>query len=334
MKRRTLLTAATTATAAVSAGWVSTKALAQPAASTLQADSRPVRLLVPFAAGGATDITARAIAGPLAQRLQVAVNVENRPGAAGATCMTEVASAPPDGRTLGVATLSTHGVNPAVYRNLPYNALDGFTPITEIVKAPGVLVVHPDLPAKDFAQFIRHVKTQPGKVAYASPGNGTIGHMWGELLKSTTNTFMTHVPYRGGAAALADVVAGKVPVYFDQVASALPHIQAGRLRALAVAWSGPLDVLPGVPTYAQLSLFSNNDPSWFGLVAPAGLPVALARQWRDAVASVLQIPSVKAQLADQGLFGSGSLPQEFAAQIRKEVDKMRRVSRFAQISLD
>ncbi|MBU0827863.1 MAG: tripartite tricarboxylate transporter substrate binding protein BugE [Gammaproteobacteria bacterium] len=326
MKRRTLLTG-------IAPAWLSHSAWAQTGRS-LAADSRPVRLLVPFAAGGATDITARAIAGPLSQRLQVPVTVENRPGAGGATCMVEVAAAAPDGRTLGVATLSTHGVNPAVYRNLPYRAIDDFTPITEIVKAPGVLVVHPDLPTKDFAQFIRHVKAQPGKVSFASPGNGTIGHMWGELLKSTTNTFMTHVPYRGAAAALADVIAGKVPVYFDQVASSLPHIQAGRLRALAVSWRERLDVLPAVPTYAELSLFSSNDPSWFGLVAPAGMPSAMARQWRDAVAQVLQTPSVQALLAEQGLFGSGSLPDEFGAQIRKEVDKMRRVSRFARITLD
>ncbi|MDP4075667.1 tripartite tricarboxylate transporter substrate binding protein BugE [Acidovorax sp. A1169] len=322
MKRRTLLTGA------VPIAWAAGHAWAQSTA-----DTRPVRLLVPFAAGGATDITARAIAGPLSQRLQRPITVENRPGAGGATCMAEVAAAAPDGLTLGIATLSTHGVNPAVYRHLPYN-IDAFTPITEIVKAPGVLVVHPDLPARDFAQFIRYVKAQPGKVAYASPGNGTIGHMWGELLKSTTNTFMTHVPYRGAAPALADVVSGKVPVYFDQVASSLPHIQAGRLRALAVSWKERLAVLPTVPTYAELSLFSSNDPSWFGLVGPAGMPAAMARQWRDAVATVLQEPSVKTQLADQGLFGSGSLPDEFSAQIRKEVDKMRRVSRFARIVLD
>ncbi|MBY0410351.1 MAG: ABC transporter substrate-binding protein [Burkholderiaceae bacterium] len=326
MKRRTLLTATAPA-------WLCQAAFAQTSAAPV-ADSRPVRLLVPFAAGGATDITARAIAGPLSQRLKVPITVENRPGAGGATCMAEVAAAAPDGKTLGIATLSTHGVNPAVYRNLPYDALTDFTPITEIVKAPGVLVVHPDLTPRDFAQFIRYVKAQPGKVSYASPGNGTIGHMWGELLKSTTNTFMTHVPYRGAAAALADVVAGKVPVYFDQVASSLPHIQAGRLRALAVSWKERLQVLPDVPTYAELSLFSSNDPSWFGLVAPAGMSAAAARQWRDAVVFVLETPSVKTLLAGQGLFASGALPEEFSAQIRKEVDKMRRVSRFAKITLD
>jgi tripartite-type tricarboxylate transporter receptor subunit TctC len=295
--------------------------------------ARPLRLLVPFAAGGATDITARALAGPLSQLLGAPVAVENRPGAAGATCMAEVAAAAPDGATLGVATLSTHGVNPAVYKHLPYNALDGFTPVTEIVKAPGVLVVHPGLPARDFAQFVQHLKARPGQLAYASPGNGTIGHMWGELLKSSANVRMTHLPQAGATAALAEVLAGRVPVYFDQVASSLPHIQAGRLRALAVSWSRRLALLPEVPTYAELSLFSNNDPSWFGLVAPAHTPAATARRLRDAVATVLREPAVLARLGEQGLFASGSLPDEFAAQIRKEVEKMRRVSRFARITL-
>ena len=331
MQRRKLLIS--TAAAAACLG----RAHAQPQtppASAPAGGARPVRLLVPFAAGGATDITARTLAGPLALLLGVPVTVENRPGAAGATCMAEVAAAAPDGSTLGVATLSTHGVNPAVYKQLPYHALDGFTPITEIVKAPGVLVVHPSLPAQDFAQFVQHVKARPGQLAYASPGNGTIGHMWGELLKSSANVRLNHVPQAGASAALAEVLAGRVPVYFDQVASSLPHIQAGRLRALAVSWNQRLAVLPEVPTYAELSLFSNNDPSWFGLVAPARMPSAAARRLRDAVATVLRDPGVVARLGEQGLFASGSLPDEFAAQIRKEVEKMRRVSRFARITLD
>jgi len=323
MKRRHLLIAP-------AAAWLAGAARAQPASMAL----RPVRLLVPFAAGGATDITARALAGPLSQLLGVPVAVENRPGAGGAACMAEVAAAAPDGATLGVATLSTHGVNPAVYKHLPYDALEGFTPVTEIVKAPGVLVVHPGLPVQDFAQFVQYVKARPGRLAYASPGTGTIGHMWGELLKSSTNLRMNHAPYAGAAPAVAEVLAGRVPVYFDQVASSLPHIQAGRLRALAVSWHQRLAVLPQVPTYAELSLFSNNDPSWFGLVAPARMPAALARRLRDAVAAVLRDPQVLARLGEQGLFASGSLPDEFAALIRKEVEKMRRVSRFAHITLD
>ncbi len=299
-----------------------------------RAQARPLRLVVPFPPGGATDITARALAEPLARVLEQPVVIDNRGGAGGSIGMAEVAKAAPDGLTLGMATLSTHGVNPAVYKKLPYDPLKDFAAVTEVVKAPGVLVVNASLPVRTFDEFVRYLKANPGKVSYASPGNGTIGHMWGELFKSTTNTFMVHIPYRGAGPALNDVLAGMVNVYFDQVAPSLPHVQAGRLKALAVSWNSRLDVLPQVPTYAELSLFSNNDPSWFGLVAPAGTPPAAVRRVRDAVARVVREPAVRDKLAGQGLYASATQPDEFAAQIRKEIDKMQRISQFARISLD
>ena len=298
------------------------------------AQGKPLRLVVPFPPGGATDITARVLVEPLARLLEQPVIVDNRAGAGGSIGMAEVAKAVPDGLTVGVATLSTHGVNPAVYKKLPYDPLKDFAAVTEVVKAPGVLVVSASLPVRDFAEFIKYLKANPGKVTYASPGNGTIGHMWGELFKSTTNTFMVHIPYRGAGPALNDLIGGQVQVYFDQVASSLPHIQSGKLRALAVSWGQRLAVLPAVPTYGELSLFSNNDPSWFGLVAPAATPPAAVRRIQDAVARALREPAVRDRLAGQGLFASGSLPDEFGAQIRKEIDKMQRISRFARISLD
>jgi len=298
------------------------------------AQARPLRLVVPFPPGGATDITARALSEGLARQLGVPVVVENRAGAGGSLGMAEVARAPADGTTLGVATLSTHGVNPAVYQKLPYDPLKDFAPVTELVKAPGVLVVNPTLPATNVAELVRHLKANPGRVSYASPGNGTIGHMWAELFKSTTGTFMLHIPYRGAGPALQDLLGGQVAVYFDQVASSLPHIQAGRLRALAVSWSQRLDVLPQVPTYAEAALFANNDPSWFGLVAPAGTPPSTVARLQAAVAQTLKEPAVRARLTAQGLYPSGTLPDEFGALVRKEIDKMRRISRFANIRLD
>lgn len=300
----------------------------------VHAQNRPLRLVVPFPPGGATDITARALTEPLSRLLDQPVIVDNRAGAGGSIGMAEVARAAPDGLTLGVATLSTHGVNPAVYKKLAYDPLKDFSAVTEVVKAPGVLVVNASLPVRDFREFVQYLKANPGKVTYASPGNGTIGHMWGELFKSTTNTFMVHIPYRGAGPAINDLLAGQVQVYFDQVASSLSHIQSGKLRALAVSWNQRLAVLPDVPTYAELSLFSNNDPSWFGLVAPAATPAPAIRRVQDAVARALREPAVRTRLAGQGLFASGSLPDEFAAQIRKEIDKMQRISRFARISLD
>jgi tripartite-type tricarboxylate transporter receptor subunit TctC len=296
--------------------------------------SKPLRLVVPFPPGGATDITARVVSEPLARILGQPVIVENRAGAGGSIGMAEVARSAPDGLTLGVATLSTHGVNPAVYTKLPYDPIKDFVAVTELVKAPGVVVVNASLPVRNFAELIAYLKANPGKLSYASPGNGTIGHMWGELFKSTTNTFMVHIPYRGAGPALNDVVGGQVMVYFDQVAASLPFIQSGKLRAIAVSWSKRLDVLPTIPTYAELSLFSNNDPSWFGLVAPAGTPSAAVRRIHEGVVKVLREPAVNAKLSGQGLFASGASPDEFAAQLKKEIDKMQRIARFAKIRLD
>ncbi len=304
------------------------------AVSPLMAQIKPLRLIVPFPPGGATDITARALQEPLSKALGMQVMVENKAGAGGSIGMSELAKAAPDGLTLGVATLSTHGVNPAVYKKLPYDPIKDFVPVTELVKAPGVLVVNAKLPVNSLEELIKYLKANPGKVSYASPGNGTIGHMWGELFKSTTNTFMVHIPYRGAGPAITDVISGQVQVYFDQVASSLPHIQGGRLKALAVAWGTRLDVLKDIPTYGEKTLFANNDASWFGLVAPAGTPAAAVNRIQQAVNAALKDAALVEKLKGQGLFASGNRPEEFAAQIRKEIDKMQRIAKFAKISLD
>ncbi len=298
------------------------------------AQTRPIRLVVPFPPGGATDITARALSDALAKILGQPVVVENRAGAGGSIGMAEVARAAADGSTFGVATLSTHGVNPAVYRKLPYDPIKDFAAVTELVKAPGVLAINPALPVRTYAEFVRHLKANPGKVSYASAGNGTISHMWGELFKSSTQTSMVHIPYRGAAPALNDLLAGQVSVYFDQVASSLPFIKSGKLLALAVSWNSRLEALPGVPTYAELGLASNNAPSWFGLVAPAATPREAVDRMRDAVVKALQEPAVSSQLVAQGLYPSGSTPEAFSQEIAEEIEKMRRVSRFAKVTLD
>ena len=331
-RRHLLLTAATSTTAAAvaSALWPHSSAMAQTAASS----GKPIRLVVPFPPGGATDITARAIAEPLGKLLGTTVVVDNKAGAGGSIGMSDVAKSAPDGLTLGLATLSTHGVNPAVYTKLSYDPVKDFVAVTEIVKAPGVLVVNAAVPAADFRAFLAYLKANPGKVTYASPGNGTIGHMWGELFKSSTSTYMLHIPYRGAGPATNDLLGGQVQASFDQVASALPHIQSGKLRALAVSWPERLEVLKNVPTYGELGLYSNNDPSWFGLVAPAGTPAATVKRIQEATAAAVRDPAVRARLAGQGLFASGSVPDEFAAQIKKEIEKMQRISRFAKVVLD
>ena len=222
------------------------------AASLGHAQGKPIRLIVPFPAGGATDITARALAEPLGRALSTVVVVDNRGGAGGSIGMTELAKAAPDGLTLGIATLSTHGVNPAVYTKLPYDPQKDFSPVTELVKAPGVLVVHPSVPANTLAEFIKYVRANPAKLSFASPGNGTIGHLWGELFKSSTNTFMLHIPYRGSGPALNDVMAGQVveprDILFEVIDPARVLVEAVTVDASLVVRVGSAHLLsvPGV----------------------------------------------------------------------------------------
>lgn len=302
---------------------------------SLAQEGKPLRIIVPFPPGGATDITARSLQESLARILKQPVVLENRGGAGGSIGMAEVARAAADGLTIGVATLSTHGVNPAVYTKLPYHPTKDFVGVTEIVKAPGVIVINPAaLPVKDFADLVKYLKANPGKVSYATPGNGTIGHMWGELFKSSTGTSMVHIPYRGAGPAINDVLAGQVAVYFDQVASSLPHVKSGKLKALAVSWPQRLDVLPDVPTYSELGYKQANEPSWFGLVAPAATPAAAVDRIQQAVAQALKEPAVRERLAGQGLYPSGTTPKEFTAQIASEIDKMKRVAAYAKVVLD
>ncbi len=300
----------------------------------VHAQDRPIRLIVPFPPGGSTDITARLLAEPMTRLLGQTVIIENRGGAGGSIGMMEVAKAAPDGSIFGVATVSTHGVNPAVYKNLPYDPIKNFAPVTELVQAPGVLVVHPSLPVNNFAELLAYLKANPDKLSYASTGNGTISQMWAELFKTTTGTAMVHVPYKGAGPALTGILGGQVAVYFDQVASAMPHIHNGKLRALAVSWPTRLEPLPDVPTYAEVGFASNNDPSWFGLVAPAGTPAATITRIRDAAAKAVNEPAVRERLASLGLFPAGTTPAQFGETIRKEIEKMQGLAKQTGISIE
>lgn len=327
MKRRHLL--ATLAAAAATAP------LQAAHARVLARSDRPIRLIVPFAAGGSTDLAARALQEPLQRLLGQPVVIEHRTGAGGTLGTAEVARAAPDGLTLGVATASTHGVNPAVYRALPYDPVGDFSAVTELVRVPGLMVINPEtLPVKDLADFVRQAKARPGELAYASPGVGTMAHMQVELFQAAAGIRLTHVAYRGTAPAQQDVLGGRVPMYMDQAPSALPQLRAGRLRALAVSWPTRLEALPDVPTYTELGYAVMNEPTWFGLVAPAGTPAAAVQRVQQAAARALQEPAVRQRLHTLGLHPSGSSPAEFARQIGQTVASMKALAKTAGIQLD
>jgi tripartite-type tricarboxylate transporter receptor subunit TctC len=297
--------------------------------------TRPIRLLIPFPPGGTTDIVGRLVADKLGQELGQPVVVENRGGGGGAIGAAELTKAAPDGYTLGIATVSTMAVNPACNPKLPYRSPEDFQPITNLAAVPNVIVVNPDrVKAQSMAEFVAFLKSNPGKLSYASSGTCGIGHMMGELFKATTGTFLVHIPYRGAGPALNDVLAGQVEVLFDNLPSSLPHIQSGKLRALAVAAPQRLDVLPNVPTLAELNLAPVNDQAWYGLVAPPKTPDDIVRRLQSAAAKVLNAPDLRDKLRQQGATPVPNTPEQFRAQIVAERDKMIDLVKRQGIKLD
>jgi tripartite-type tricarboxylate transporter receptor subunit TctC len=285
--------------------------------------NKPIRLIVPFAPGGTTDIVARLIADPLGKELGQTVVVENRGGGGGAPGAAELARSAPDGYTLGMATVSTMAVNPACNPKLPYRSPEDFTLITNLVGVPNVVAVHPSkIAARSMADFVKYLKANPGKISYASSGTCGIGHMMGELFKATSGTYMVHIPYRGAGPALNDVLAGQVEVLFDNIPSSLPHLQSGKLVALAVAAPKRLEQMPDVPTLAELKMVPVNDQVWYGLVAPAKTPDDVVKRVHAAAVKVLAMPDVRSKLLQQTAVPIGNTPEQFRAQIVSERDKM------------
>ena len=295
--------------------------------------SKPIRLIVPFPPGGTTDIVARLVADKLSQQLGQPVVVDNRAGAGGSIGADLIAKAAPDGHTLGIATVSTHAVNPAANQKLAYNPLTDFIPVTNLAAVPNVIVVHPSVPAKDMKEFIALLKKEPGKWSFASSGQAGIGHMMGELFLSASQTDMVHVPYKGAGPALNDMLGGQVKVMFDNLPSSLQYIKAGKLNALAVAAPKRVDVLPTVPTFAELGLPEVNDQAWYGLVVPAKTPDAVVKRLYDATVSVLRTPEIREKFAQQGAVPVGNTSAEYLAQIKVEFDKMKRIVQKKGITL-
>ncbi|MCY1520417.1 hypothetical protein D9M68_551930 [compost metagenome] len=295
---------------------------------------RPIRLIVPFPPGGTSDVVGRIFAEALARQIGQAVVVENRGGAGGTVGTRAVASAPADGYTLLLGTSSTNGTNSAVYKSLPYDAVKDFTPVTQIIRVPGVIVVNKNFPAKDYASFVALIKSAPGKYSYASSGNGGATHMAMEYYKSLSGLDMMHVPYRGTGPALNDVIAGQVPILWDTAASSMAHIQSGSLRPIVVAAKTRLAQLHDVPTFAEVGLPDYDAEMWNGLLAPAGLPADVLAKLSDASRKALAAPDVQAKYAGVGAYVVADQPEAFKAMIQADVAKWKKVAEFAHISVD
>jgi tripartite-type tricarboxylate transporter receptor subunit TctC len=299
---------------------------ATPAAVRAQAyPTRPVRLVVPFAPGGTTDIVARSISDKLRDQLGQPVTVENKAGAGGAIGALEVIRAPADGYVLGMATVSTTAANPAINPKIGYDPIADFTPIINLAATPNVIAVHPSFPAKDYRSFIEELRRNPGKYSYASSGAGGIGHLQTELFKSLAKVYMTHIPYRGAGPALADVVAGQVPIIFDNMPSAFPFIRDNRLVPIVVAAPQRLTIAPNVPTFKEVGLEPVNRMAFYGILGPKGLPPAVIERVNGAARKALEDPGVAKRIADTGSLVLGNSPAEFAQQIAAELAVYRRV---------
>jgi tripartite-type tricarboxylate transporter receptor subunit TctC len=296
--------------------------------------SRPIRFLVPFAPGGSSEIVARSVAAELTRQLGQSVFVENKPGGAGVVAMSDAAKAAPDGHTVILGHVGTLAVNPVMLANQPYDVNRDFVPVTLLAKVPNALVIHPDVPATNFKEFVAHVKANPGKLSYGSAGNASAGHLSMEYLKLVTGMFITHIPYRGSGPQLTDLLAGRTQIAFNGLPSISAHIKAGKLRAIAVGTHDRIAALPDVPTVREMGFRDFETSQWYGMLAPAGTPPAIVKRLQEESLKALKSSSVTERFAVDSAIGGGNTPQEFAAFIAREQKTWADIVRRAQIKAD
>ena len=316
-----------------------TGAMSMPAVAQSAWPTKPVRIVVPFAPGGTTDILARAVAPELTKAFGQPFIVDNRAGAGGNVGADLVAKSPGDGYTLLMGTVGTHGINKSLYSKMPYDPQKDFAPITLVAGVPNVMVMNAEKAAKlginTVADFVKYAKAHPGQFSMASSGNGTSIHLAGELFKSQTGIFMTHIPYRGSGPALLDLIGGNVDVMFDNLPSAMPQIKGGKLKAFAVTSAQRSTAMPELPTVEEAGKLKGFEASsWFGLLAPAGTPPDVVNRIQQEVAKALATPAIKEKMLAQGAIPSGNTPQEFAKLIDAEISKWAKVVKASGAKVD
>ena len=296
--------------------------------------TKAIRFLVPFAPGGTSEIVARSVAAELSKQLGQSVYVENKPGGAGTVAMQEAVHAAPDGHTIILGHVGTLAVNPYMLSNQPYDVNKDFVPVTLLAKVPNVFVIHPDVPAKNFREFVAYAKANPGKLNYGSAGNASAGHLAMEYLKLVTGMFITHIPYRGTGPQLTDLLSGRTQASSAGLPALGAHIRAGKLRAIAVGTQQRIAALPDVPTVAEMGFKDFETSQWYGILAPAGTPPAVVKKLQEESFKALRSSAVTERFATDSAVGGGGSSAEFAAFIAKEQKTWKEIVRKAQIKAD
>jgi tripartite-type tricarboxylate transporter receptor subunit TctC len=296
--------------------------------------SKPIRFVVPYPAGGPLDTVARLLGQKVSESLKQPVIVDNRPGAGGNIGADFVAKSAPDGYTILMGAVATHAINPTLYGHIPYDPVADFIPITQVASTPNVLVVNPSVPAKDVREFVAYAKANPGKLNFGSGSTGSAGHLAGELFKTMAGVDMTHVPYKGAGPAMQDLVAGQIQLMFDNLASSLGQIRAGKVRPLAVTTAKRTSLAPELPTIAESGLPGFDINTWFGVFAPARTPQPVVDRLYTEFTRALAMPDVRQKMVDLGAEPVGNKPAEFAAYIRSEKDRYARVIKASGAKVD